>query len=343
MSTQAASTTFVLDYVKTIGLVTNNLGRGFINPYDMTVTKDGRLLVLNRCDSARAGLVRVGIVSFEEDYLGEFGKGYGPGDGQLMLPVAMALDSRERVYITDEHTNKINVFDPSGDFLNKWGVAGSGDGELNGPSGIAIDSQDNIYISDQHNNRVQKFTASGEHIAQWGEAGSGPGQFNMPWGLTVDSSGDVYVADWRNDRIQKFSPEGRFLDSFGQSGDGDGQFYRPSGVAVDPEGYIYVSDWGNERVQVLDPDGSFRLMLKGQATLSKWAQDFLSVNPEEKVTRDMANLIPDLPPHLRSPHHTSSQTEPYFWGPASVKMDMSSGRLYVTESNRHRIQVYQRK
>ena len=263
MSTQAASTTFVLDYVKTIGLVTNNLGRGFINPYDMTVTKDGRLLVLNRCDAARAGLVRVGIVSFEEDYLGEFGKGYGPGDGQLMLPVAMALDSRERVYITDEHTNKINVFDPSGDFLNKWGVSGGGDGELNGPSGIAIDSQDNIYISDQHNNRVQKFTASGEHIAQWGEAGSGPGQFNMPWGLTVDSSGDVYVADWRNDRIQKFSPEGRFLDSFGQSGDGDGQFYRPSGVAVDPEGYIYVSDWGNERVQVLDPDGSFRVDAQG--------------------------------------------------------------------------------
>ena len=126
------------------------------------------------------------------------------------------------------------------------------------------------------------------------------------------------------------------------SGDGDGQFYRPSAVAVDPAGYIYVADWGNERVQVLDPDGSFQVMLRGQATLSKWAEDFLAVNPDEKVTREMSNLIPELPPHLNTPHLTSSQIEPYFWGPVSVKLDRE-GRLYVPETNRHRVQIYQKR
>ena len=50
----------------------------------------------------------------------------------------------------------------------------------------------------------------------------------------------------------------------------------------------------------------------------------------------------NLPPHLNTPHHISSQTEPYFWGPVSVTLD-GEGRLYVTEANRHRIQIYQKK
>lgn len=342
-STQAGPKTLTLEYVKTIGMLSNAMGRGFANPYDVAISQDHRLFVLSRSAAGQAELARVGIVTYEEEeYLGEFGKGYGSGDGQFTLAVALALDSQERLYITDEYTHRISVFDLAGNFLKRWGVSGSGKGQLNGPAGIAIDPQDQVYVVDQHNNRVQVFTTDGEYIFEWGEAGSGPGQFNMPWGVTLDAGGHVYVADWRNDRIQKFSPRGEFLASFGESGDGDGQIHRPSGVAVDPEGYIYVSDWGNERVQVLGPDGSFQLKLRGQATLSKWAEEFFAVNPDEWSTRQVANLIPKLPPHLNTPHHISSQTEPYFWGPVSVKLDRE-GRLYVVESNRSRIQVYQKR
>jgi DNA-binding beta-propeller fold protein YncE len=112
----------------------------------------------------------------------------------------------------------------------------------------------------------------------------------------------VYVADWRNDRIQKFTPDGQFVARFGESGQGAGQFNRPSSVAVDSEGYIYVADWGNERVQVLGPDGTFQLQLRGQATLSKWAEEFFAANPDEWQTRVIANLIPNLPPQHAIPH-----------------------------------------
>ena len=342
MSTNAATSTFTLEYVKTIGLATNQIGRGFINPYDVAFSRDGRIFVLNHCDSARKNLMRVGIVNLdEEEYLGEFGKGSGTGDDQFNSPVAMAFDTQDRLYVTDELNHRVTIFDASGKFLHKWDAAGSGDGEFNGPAGIAVDREDHVYIVDQHNSRIQKFTTAGKYLGQWGELGSRPGQFNLPWGVTTDAAGDVYVADWRNDRVQKFSPEGQFMASFGESGTGDGQFHRPSAVAVDAQGYVYVADWGNERVQVLDARGVFQLQLRGQATLSKWASDYLNVNPDEQRTREMSNLIPDLPPHLNTPHHISSQTEPYFWGPVSVRLD-GHGRLFVTESNRHRFQVYQR-
>ena len=340
MATQTKVKSFALEYVKTIGIVNNGSnGRGFANPYDTAIAKDGRIFVLNRCDPARAAAIRIGVCNLDEEYLGEFGYGYGEGDGQLMLPVAMAFDSGERLYVTDEHTDRITVFSPSGKFLAKWGTSGSAQGELSGPAGIAVDANDDVYVVDQANNRVQKFTNEGRFLTGFGEAGDGEGQFNLPWGLTLDSHGNIYVADWRNDRVQKFAADGRFLASFGQSGEGDGQLSRPSSVAVDDAGYVYVADWGNERVQVLNPEGEVVLKLRGQATLSKWAEDFFASNPDEMRERERSNLVPELPSHLQTPQQISAQTEPYFWGLASVTLDRE-GRLYATESNRHRIQVF---
>ena len=333
---------FTLDYVKTIGIVSAAFsGRGFANPYDAAIGADGGIFVLNRCDPDRAPAIRVGICNLDEEYLGEFGGGGGTGDGQFIWPVGLALDSRERAYVTDEYLHRVTIFDGSGAFLAKWGAHGSGEGQLDGPAGIAVDADDNVYVVDQNNSRVQKFAPNGEYILGWGKGGAGEGEFSLPWGIGIDPWGYVYVADWRNDRVQKFTADGEFVASYGGSGDGDGRFNRPSGVAVDAEGYVYVADWGNEQVQVLGPDGSFQLKLRGQATLSKWANEYYAVNPEEKAERDRAQLVTELPEHLRTPYHVSSQTEPYFWGPVSVRIDRQQ-RLYVIESNRHRIQVYQK-
>jgi DNA-binding beta-propeller fold protein YncE len=327
-----------LEYLKTIGIVTNSpTGRGFANPVDLAVSLEGRILVLNR---GAPTFTRVGVCSLDEEYLYEIGS-MGDGDGQFRLPTAIALDSRDRVYIADENNHRISVFDLSGEFLGKWGERGSAEGQLDGPSGLAFDADDAVYVVDQNNNRVQKFSSDGRFLASFGEHGGGEGQFDMPWGVTLDSRGDVYVADWRNDRVQKFAPDGRFLASFGESGHGDGQFHRPSSVAVDTDGHIYVADWGNERVQMLGPNGGHLLTLMGQATLSKWAQEYLDANPEEARDRDVSDLMPGLPPQYKTPYQVSSQTEAYFWGPTSVNLD-GDGRLYVTESSRHRIQIYRK-
>ena len=342
MTTSAAVNAGPVEYVKTVGVTTNQSGRGFINPYDTAFTPDGRILVLSHCDTARAALVRIGMLNWDEDYLGEFSKGYGRGEGQWMLPIAMAVDSQQRVYVTDEHLHRVTVFDLEGNFIKQWGELGTDPGQMNAPGGIAICGEDTIYVVEQRNNRVQRFNTDGESIGMWGEAGDGPGQFNMPWGVGLDNNGHVYVADWRNDRIQRFTSDGQYVAAIGESGSSDGQLSRPSGVCVDSEGYVYVADWGNERVQLFDADGNFVQTLRGQATLSKWAQDFMSVNPDESNTRQMSNLVPELPPHLDTPYLVSSQIEPYFWGPVSVRLD-GEERLYVTESNRHRVQIYQRR
>ncbi len=83
---------------------------------------------------------------------------------------------------------------------------------------------------------------------------------------------------------------------------------------------------GNERVQILRPDGAYLATLRGDATLSKWAREFIESSPDVATKRQLAA---DL------------ESEKRFWGAVSVRVD-GTGRLYVAEHSRHRIQIYER-
>ena len=338
-TTETKSKPSFLEYFLTVGLTAME-GRGYYVPVDSAIGEDGLLYVVNRSQQNVTRGVRVTMCNAEGEFFGAMGS-YGEGDGQFTSPSGIAIDSHGRVYVSDEHLHRITVFDGTGQFRSKWGTHGTQKGELDTPSGIAFDSQDDLYVADTYNHRIQKFTADGRFLLSFGSPDEGIGSLRLPWGVTVDANENVYVADWGNDRIQKFSPSGEYLATYGASGNGDGEFYRPSGVAVDNDGFIYVADWGNERVQVLDSEGGFVTGLRGQATLSKWAENFLSVNVEEGAARSRANLELEIDYFVPDSHEESSHIEKYFWAPASVKLD-SAGMLYVTESNRHRVQVYKR-
>ena len=105
------------------------------------------------------------------------------------------------------------------------------------------------------------------------------------------------------------------------------------------DGYVYVADWGNESVKIYNPDGDFIQKMRGEATLSKWAKDFLDANPDENNERIKSDLMPELPDHFNTPYLVSTQIESYFWGPASLYLDENQ-RLHVVEVSRHRIQIY---
>ena len=333
-----AQTGFLL-YERTLGVAAMT-DRGFFYPVDIAIRGDGRIYVANRSHEGNPGSIRVTILDYDSQYYGVFGSN-GEGDGQFTWPTAIVLDREGLVYVSDEYTQRISVFDADGNFLHKWGTEGSGPGELDGPAGMVFDSDDNLYVTDHRNHRVQQFTKDGRYLKSFGSHGDGDGEFNLPWGIALDGEHGIYVADWRNDRIQRFSIDGEFMASYGESGDGDGQFNRPSDVAVDRDGYIYVADWGNERVQVLDPEGGFVMKLRGEATLSPWAEEYLNANPDEAGARSRSDLETVVNMRAESPHQESSHIEKYFWAPGSVNLD-NEGRLYVAERSRHRIQVYRR-
>ena len=327
-------TTF--NYSHTIGFLSNRY-KGFQNPVDVAMDSQGLLYVLNRVGpelTVRIPYKRITICTVDEDYIGEFARGVHTAgvtdivteDGSLIWPTSVALDQTGNVYVADEWLNRISIFTKDGEWVGKWGTAGTGDGEIESPSGMVFDADDNLLLVDSQNNRVQKFTKDGKFISSFGNQGSGDGEFNLPWGIDVDGEGNIYIADWRNDRIQKFTKDGMFLMAFGNPGSEPGEFKRPTGVAVDRTGMIYVADWGNERLQMFDPAGKFVTLTTGDGTISKWGKDKLDANGEMWKEREIAQGI---------------EREKDFWGPVAVAVD-DEDRVFVVESCRNRIQVYRR-
>ena len=330
-------------YSHTVGFM-SLIGRGFNHPVDVALSRDGILYVLNRAGPevpVRMPYKRVTMCTVTEEYLGEFSSG-GTADGQMTWPASIALDSEGNVYVSDEALHRISIFDSWGRFLSKWGIKGKGEGEFDRPTGIAFDHDDNLLVVDSLNNRIQRFTRDGKFLGDWGSGGDGDGEFNIPWGITVDAAENIYVVDWRNDRIQKFDPDGKHLATLGSSGGGDGEFNRPSGVSVDREGNMYVADWGNERVQVIDENGGYVDKMRGDAGLSKWGEDYFQSNLDELEERQKADMEPplDLAPYDQL-REESGSIEKLFWGPTAVKLD-DQGRVYIVDSCRQRIQIYQR-
>ena len=332
-------------YSRTLGFCTID-GQGFFHPVDVGMGRDRVLYVLNRgtSDSYQAAHMlykRITVCTTDDEYLGQFSGG-GTGDGQIMWPSSIAVDQDENLYISDEALQRITILDKKGQFLAKWGTKGKGKGEFDRPASIVFDSGGNLLLVDGLNNCVQRYTKEGRFLGQWGSAGTGDGEFNMPWGLALDQADNVYVADWRNDRIQKFDADGKHLASWGKSGRGEGEFNRPSGLAVDREGNIYIADWGNDRVQVLGPDGAFRAQFRGESGLSKWAEDwFASDHMDLFEERQKADMEPPLdPPVGEFFRNEPAGIEKLFWAPTTVKVD-AQGKVYVVDTCRHRIQLYE--
>ena len=311
----------VYNYEYCIGKVAP-VGKSFYQPCDFVPGSDGSLYVLNR---GGEHLINWGLTkcTLDHDLIWE-NRGPGFANGQCTWPSSIDVDSDESVYVSDEYTSLISIFEKDGDHLGGWGEKGSGEGELDGPSGLAFDREDDLYIVDSLNHRVQKFTRDGKYLATWGSKGSGEGQFDMPWGIAIDGQGYVYVADWNNDRVQKFSSEGVYLASFGTPGTGEGQLRRPSGVAVDSEGDVYVTDWGNNRLNIYTPGGSFLTSLIGDAeTPSVWCQGDIDANPDVVKARQRTDLT----------------AEWRLERPVAVNVD-DQGRIMVLETIRGRIQIY---
>jgi sugar lactone lactonase YvrE len=183
------------------------------------------------------------------------------GNGVFSSPEAVAFDSAGNAYVADSQYNRIEKFDPSGNFLLQWGTWGASQPfgfSASGCYGIAVDSSGKVYVSDGGNSQVEEFNNSGGFIKVIGN-----GVIGTPRGVGVDSSGNVYIADSTNYKVQVFTPNSIPLRSWGSNGTGNGQFKSPFGLAVDGKGNVWVTDTSNNNVQEFDSNGNYLLALGG--------------------------------------------------------------------------------
>jgi len=152
------------------------------------------------------------------------------GSDRVGTPVSVAVDGQDNLYVTDERTRTILVYDSAGKFRRSLGALSGGESYFQSPAGIAIDATTGrIYVCDTDRHMVIILDDRGRLLAKAGKRGGGnqPGEFRLPTQAVVEA-GELIVLDAGNTRIQIFDTALHFRRSIGLD-----YVDRRTGLAVD--------------------------------------------------------------------------------------------------------------
>jgi DNA-binding beta-propeller fold protein YncE len=114
----------------------------------------------------------------------------GDGPGQFRVVHSIAIDSRDRLYVSDRENNRIQIFDTTGRLLRVWPHLGA-------TQGIFITPRDEMWVITHRNNteNITYDTLAGQLMKIDLETGKVLGSMESPGHqLTVTPAGEVYVA-----------------------------------------------------------------------------------------------------------------------------------------------------
>jgi DNA-binding beta-propeller fold protein YncE len=185
--------------------VESSISQGLADPGGLAIDNENRFLYV-----ADAGLDQVLVYDADPPYkllrrIGTGGKNHTlttPGD--FAVPTNLAVDGDGNLYVADTLNDRVEIFDPDGNFIRTFGKAGDGPGYFARPKGIAVDSDGHVWVADGVQDRVQVFTAEGQLLMYMGEHGLLPGQFNTVAGLTIDKNNRVFTSEQYPGRVQMF-------------------------------------------------------------------------------------------------------------------------------------------
>jgi DNA-binding beta-propeller fold protein YncE len=135
--------------------------------------------------------------------------------GQFNFPVAVAVDSAGRLFVSDSMNFRVQVLEPDGGFLRAFGGPGNGPGDFDKPKGIALDSDGHVWVVEGLHDVIHVYDGEGNLLTVIGGTGIGSGEFTLPAGIHIDGN-RILIADSANHRVQVL----RYLDGVTTPGAG---------------------------------------------------------------------------------------------------------------------------
>ena len=272
-------------------------------------------------------------------YLSEFGSA-GSQAGQFKSPWGLAVDSRDRIIVTDVLNHRIQICDESGTCVT-FGQQGAELGQFNYPQGIDLNAQGEIIVADTYNNRVQICDSSGD-CRFLADAQGEARVFDNPQDVAVDNMDQIIVTEPKQDRYHVCIDRGDCQTVTDIEGEPN-SFNRPLSVAVLPDGKIVLmtTQW---EIWICDDQGdcekSFGSRGDGPGQFS---------DPGEILVDDRGWIIVADKDNSRIQfcdqtgnceafilHKTAAQLD---WWPTGLGLD-SHGHLVIADQRGHHVQIY---
>jgi DNA-binding beta-propeller fold protein YncE len=266
---------------------------------------------------------------------------------RMALPYRMAIDSKQRVIITDPPAHAIHIFDFR---KRKYFRIQGGDGKrLQRPHAVAVDAADNIYVTDADLGMILVYDSGGNFLRFLGGT-DGEGLFDRPEGIAIDGKTQhIFVSDSPRHLVFELDRDGNVLARFARP-DGERVGFAVRGkenvgdIAL-TENELILADGTACVLRVFDRQGSFRRQIEILGNQCSLHPRSLGLD----VDSDANFYISDS--FMNSVYvydhdgdflfafgcHGSARGE--LDGPSSVRI--SKGLIYIADSINHRVQVFE--
>ena len=290
------------------------------------------------------------------------------GDETLSGPSDIMVTDDGLIYVADSGNKRIVVGNLEGDL-----VSIIGEGTLVNPMGVYVTEEKHVYVADRDAEKIFIFDESGALIQTYGKPTSplyGASVSFLPIKITVNDAGIMYiVCESNTNGIVQISPTegGTFLGYFGTnfaSTDLMTIIYRailtdaqraqmvsnipstPTNLAIDAKGLIYTVTRGNQNatLKLLNIAGT-NLINNGDGTYADAPTDVVAGYHDNVYVADQQGYIYE--------YNNNGELMFVFGGPddgsqrvglssmvSGIAID-SSDRIYVLDSDKCRVQVYQ--
>lgn len=183
----------------------------------------------------------------------------------LQLPAGVATDGKDNIYVIDNASHMILVYDPRGHYLRSIGMS-HGEKTFEHPEGIAIDVQNGrLYVLDSPVHELVVLDLEGNLLKRVGGHHSDVAGVNFEFPVQVAArDGIIVVADMFGSRIHVLDDNFKVTRLFNTHYiKADAQF-DSIGLALDAAGNVYVTKQGVPDVSIYD--GCGRLVARTETT-----------------------------------------------------------------------------
>eukprot|EP00731_Ephydatia_muelleri_P008240 Em0004g578a len=154
----------------------------------------------------------------------------GSGQGQFKRPLAVIVDSDNKLIVSDSDNQRIQIFSENGGWLLTIDGKGSCNHSFDSPWGLALDPQGNIHVAAHFSNSIKVFSKEGVYLRMYGDP-------NNPIGVAIDEEGYSLVSEALDDCLSIYDPEGNKIYTVWN-------LSHPYGTALDPrDGSMFIADY----------------------------------------------------------------------------------------------------